>query len=78
MRHCEEEGDECLLETRPSTADAPAGEHADLELVLFLEVLDELLERDIALDLEAVPERVLGVAVLRRRRVRGIRGEGAT
>lgn len=44
-------------------------QHRDLQLVLVLEVVEELLERDLALDLEPVPERPLLVVV-------GVRGRG--
>ena len=50
-------------ERAPEHADA-LRDHADLKLVLALEPVDDLLERRVVLELEAVPERPLGVAVL--------------
>ena len=50
-------------ERAPEHADALA-DHADLELVLALEVVHDLLERRVVLELEAVPERPLRVSVL--------------
>lgn len=44
---------------------APGGGHGDRQLMLLLEVIDELLQGQVALDLEAVPERPGGLAVLR-------------
>ena len=50
-------------ERAPEHADA-LRDHADLKLVLALEPVDDLLERRVVLELEAVPERPLRVAVL--------------
>ena len=50
-------------ERAPKHADALAN-HRHLELVLLLEPVDNLLERRVILESEAVPERPLSVAIL--------------